>query len=221
MPIIFGRTMKGNFIHVVDNFYSDPDRTRQWALETPFIARGGDRQGWGTPAYQPVRIKAGIEKRFGVQIKYWEDRLIVPETENGSLFSAFSKGKRMDPLNIHYDRLGTGKYRRPDRWVVLIVYLTPDAPFGGGTSMWQHRKTGLTSGPLKKDTERLQAPIGELEEALARDAYKRQCWKEIDRVGNVYNRAVMFPSIAIHSATRHFGSNRLNGRLIQVFYFSI
>jgi hypothetical protein len=79
----------------------------------------------------------------------------------------------MDPVHVHYDRLSAGKYRRPDRWAVLIVYLTPGAPFDAGTSLWQHRKTGLTSAPLKKGTERLQTHIGELEASLARDAYRQ------------------------------------------------
>jgi hypothetical protein len=213
--------MKRNFIHVVDGFYPDPDKTRRWAMETPFTARGGEKQGWGTPAYQPRGIKAHIEKRFGVRIKYWEDRAAVPETENGSLYTGFSTGKRMDPLNIHYDRLGPGNYKESYGWIILIVYLTPDAPFDAGTSMWQHRGTGLTSGPSIKDAERLKISVDELEETLALDAYRQQRWREIDRVGNVYNRALMFPGVTIHSATRHFGSNLSNGRIIQVFYFAI
>jgi hypothetical protein len=213
--------MMNNYIRVVDGFYSNPDQVRQWVMETPFIARGGVKQGWGTRAYQPKGIKKTIEKRFGIRITYWMDPLTVPETENGAFYSAFSSGKRLDPVHVHYDRLSTYTHRRPDRWAIVIVYMTPDAPFDSGTSMWQHRKTGLTAGPLKTDAERLRIPVNKLDDVLARDGYRQHCWKEIDRVGNVYNRAVMFPGIALHSATRHFGNNRVNGRIIQVFHFAI
>jgi hypothetical protein len=66
---------------------------------------------------------------------------------------------------------------------------------------WQHRKTGLTSKPTK------------------RDARTPSRWIEIDRVGNVFNRAVMFPGGFLHSASRHFGSG--DGRIYQSFRFPV
>ena len=198
------------FIQVIDNFYPDPDKIRQKALDLSY-SEPEDYVGWRTKAYQPRGIKELIEKRFRLRIKYWEDDLTAIEACNGVFFSAFSKGRRAETVGIHYDT--------PADWLMLLIYLTPNAPYDAGTSLWAHQKTGLTSKPSKKDAERLGISVQELDEIIERDNKKHSRWKEIDRVGNVYNRAVLFPSGLLHSATRHFGSNRFNGRLYQSFHF--
>ena len=204
--------MAKRFIQVIDNFYSNPDKVRQKALDMSYT-EPEDFTGWRTQAYQPRGIKAFIEKSFRLRIKYWEDDLTAIESCNGVFFSAFSKGSHAETVGIHYDF--------PASWVMLLIYLTPNAPYNTGTSFWEHNKTGLTSKPSKKDAERLGMSIQELGEIIEKDSEKLYRWKEIDRVGNVYNRAMIFPSGLLHSATRHFGTNRFNGRLYQSFHFPV
>ena len=172
-----------------------------------------DLIGWRTRAWQPRGIRSLIESTFRIQIEYWEHDLTAVEACNGVFFSAFSKGRRAEAVGVHYDE--------PPSWVMLLVYLTPNAPYDAGTSLWQHRETGLIAKPTKRYAEQLGIGIKELEVLLLNDSLKRKCWREIDRVGNVYNRAVMFPGGFFHSATRHFGNNRVNGRLYQSFHFPI
>lgn len=190
-------------------------------MKMPFTSRGGDWEGWGTAAYQPRGVKNQIEDRFRIRISSWESSSTVPETENGAFLSTFANGPRNEIPFPHVDSPESTLYNGPNNWVVVIVYMTPRAPSDAGTSMWQHLKTGLTCYPTRRDANRLKIPIDELSETLNSDAYNRRLWKEIDRVGNVYNRAVLFPSTVLHSATRHFGSNLRNGRIIQVYYFTI
>ncbi|HEY0080331.1 MAG TPA: DUF6445 family protein [Pyrinomonadaceae bacterium] len=204
--------MTKRFIQVVDDFYPDPDKLRRKALELPYT-EPENLVGWRTRAYQPRGIKQRIERKFRLRITYWEEDLSAIESCNGVFFSAFSKGKRAETVGVHYDN--------PPRWVMFLVYLTPDAPFDAGTSIWQHRETGLIAKPTRQDAERLGLSVERLDEMLLRDGQRRSRWREIDRVGNVYNRAVMFPSGILHSATHHFGSSRLNGRLYQSFHFPI
>ena len=45
-------------------------------------------------------------------------------------------------------------------------------------------------------------------------------WKLVDKVGNVFNRLVIFDSSRYHTAVDYFGSDIYNGRLYQVFFFS-
>ena len=204
--------MTKRFIQVVDDFYPDPDKLRRKALELPYT-EPENLVGWRTEAYQPRGIKERIERKFRLRITYWEEDLKAIESCNGVFFSAFSRGKRAETVGVHYDN--------PPSWVMFLIYLTPDAPFDAGTSIWQHRRTGLTAKPTRQDAERLGISIERLDEILLRDGQRPSRWREIDRVGNVYNRAVMFPSGILHSATRHFGSNRLDGRLYQSFHFPI
>lgn len=204
--------MTRRFVQIVDGFYADPERIRQKALQLSY-AEPEDLVGWRTKAYQPAGIKKLIERNFRLRIKYWEEDLEAVESCNGVFFTAFSGGTHAETVGVHYDD--------PASWIMLLVYLTPNAPFDAGTSLWEHIKTGLRSKPTKQDAERLGKSVKELDDILLRDSQKPSCWREIDRVGNIYNRAVAFPSGVLHSATRHFGSNRLNGRLYQSFHFPL
>jgi len=202
--------MTKRFIQVVDDFYPNPDKLRQKALEMSYT-EPPNLVGWRTQAYQPKGIKELIEKKFRLHIKYWEEDLAAIEFCNGVFFSAFSKGNHAETAGVHYDT--------PASWIMLLIYLTPNAPFDAGTSLWQHKKTGLTEMPTGKDAQRLGMDLEELRLLPENDGHSRRRWREIDRVGNVYNRAVIFPCGLFHSATSHFGSNRLNGRLYQSFHF--
>lgn len=204
--------MVKRFIHVVDCFYPHPETIRQKALDMPYT-EPETLVGWRTQAYQPKGIRRLVENRFRISIQYWEDDLTAIEACNGVFFSAFSNGKRAETVGVHFDD--------PPHWMMLVVYLTPNASYDTGTSLWQHRETGLTAGPTRRDAERLGASLEELKAKLLVDSQKPSRWAEIDRVGNVYNRAVMFPGGLLHSATKHFGSNRYNGRLYQSFHFPL
>ncbi len=63
--------------------------------------------------------------------------------------------------------------------------------------------------------------VDELIAMLNSDSKLPEKWKERDRVGNVYNRAVFYHSGMLHSATRHFGSNLRYGRIYQAFRFGV
>jgi hypothetical protein len=45
-------------------------------------------------------------------------------------------------------------------------------------------------------------------------------WELVDRVGNVFNRLILFNSKKYHMSMDYFGDNRENGRLFQTFFFT-
>jgi len=200
------------FLRVVDDFYDDPMAVRQRALSMTYT-EPESLVGWRTRAYQPRGIKERIEKRFNVRIPYWDDDLDAIEGCNGVFFTSYAKGDRSERVGIHYDT--------PPDWVMFLIYLTPDAPFDAGTSLWQHRSTGIAAKPTKRDADRLGMPLDKLAAILERDSKTRNRWLEIDRVGNIFNRAVMFPGGFLHSASRHFGSGFEDGRIYQSFHFPV
>jgi len=204
--------MLRRFYHVVDNFYENADEVRLCALNRSFSLSEGIT-GWRTSAFHPTGIKNRIEQRFRVKIKYWERDLNASEARNGVFLSAFSQGKRAERVGVHYDE--------PVHWMMFLIYLNPEAPRDAGTSLWEHRETGLVCRPTKRDEERLRVPIAELNKMLLLDSTIRNRWRETDRISNFYNRAVMFPAGLLHSATRHFGNSLSNGRLYQSFHFPI
>lgn len=200
------------FLMVVDDFYPDPLAVRRRALEMTY-SEPESVVGWRTQAYQPRGIKERIERRFNLGIPYWEEDLSKVELCNGVFFTSYAQGDRAERVGIHYDD--------PLAWVMFLIYLTPNAPYDAGTSLWQHRRTGLISRPTKRDAERLGMSVEELSDILDRDAKTRSRWIEIDRVGNVFNRAVMFPGGFLHSASRHFGAGLEDGRIYQSFHFPV
>lgn len=204
--------MSKRFVMIIDDFYPDPDRVRRAALTLPYVERE-DAKGWTTQRYQPAGIKQRIEKALRRRIKAWEGTSDASEYHNGAFFSGFSRGKFAEKIGVHYDA--------PTHWLTLLLYMTPGAPPKAGTSMWRHRSTGISSNPTRNDSTRLRTPTAELKELLAEDAERPERWEEIGRVGNVYNRAVVFSSGTLHSATAHFGGDKFSGRIFQAFRFSV
>ena len=45
-------------------------------------------------------------------------------------------------------------------------------------------------------------------------------WELVDRVGNVFNRLILFNSKRYHMSMDYFGDSKENGRLFQVFFFN-
>jgi len=198
-------------VQIVERFYSNPDNVRARALAMKY-SEPENVTGWRTQVWQLRGIRRLIERAFRVQIDYWDDSKSI-EGGNGVFFTAFSKGQHAEKVKVHFDE--------PPDWMSLLVYLTPNAPSDCGTSFWQHRETGLTAKPTRSDASRLDLSLEELKSMIERDGWKRKAWIEVDRVGNVYNRAVMFTAGRFHSATHHFGQNLHNGRLYQSFHFPI
>ena len=92
-----------------------------------------------------------------------------------------------------------------------VLYLTPDAPLSSGTSFYQ-----FYDGTMCKSDRDLLKNNKEIDR-WSQDLTK---WKEIDKVGNVFNRLILFNSNRYHMSRDYFGDTKENSRLFQVFFFS-
>jgi hypothetical protein len=45
-------------------------------------------------------------------------------------------------------------------------------------------------------------------------------WELVDRIGNVFNRLIMYRADNYHVSLDYFGKNMYDGRLFQVFFFN-
>ena len=45
-------------------------------------------------------------------------------------------------------------------------------------------------------------------------------WEQVDKVGNIFNRLILFNAKRFHMSLDYFGNMKENGRLFQVFFFS-
>ena len=92
----------------------------------------------------------------------------------------------------------------------VVVYLTPNPPVNGGTVLYRHKRTGL---------ERTKSGADEVQ--LNSDGNDESLWEVVDRIGNKFNRAIIFQGANSHKSDMYFGDDINTGRLFQTFFFNV
>lgn len=113
--------------------------------------------------------------------------------EESGYTGAFQLCTASDRTWIHADSFNT--------WAG-VCYLTPNAPLSGGTSLYRHKATG--NREFAGDHY---------------EGYDYTKWEEVDRIGNVYNRIILYRANLFHASVDYFGSTFEDGRLFQTFFF--
>jgi hypothetical protein len=194
------------FIRVADDFYADPAAVYRAARGARYHEPDNSTGFRSEQVFHPPGIKARLERILGVRITRWDTD---PDAGNGIFYMGLASGRQRETPGVHVDH--------PHDDITVVVYLTPGLPEDCGTSHWKHRATGLADAPTARDARRLGRPLTELRDVLERDAWRRERWIEIDRIGYRPNRLVAYPSGVLHSATRHYGGSIARGRLYQTF----
>jgi hypothetical protein len=177
---------------VVDNFYKNPDSVRQFALKQDFQYNKEYHKGKRTNrVFRFPELKESFETILGYKIKNWDKYGV-----NG-VFQVCYAG---DQLVYHVD---TQQY-------AAVLFLTPDAPPGTGTSFYR-----------SKYTKKIKIDNGEHSLVFKNGYLDSTDFELVDTVGNVYNRIVFFDAQQIHAATNYFGNNNQNCRLFQIFFFDL
>jgi len=198
------------FLLVKDNFYKSPEKVYQTALESDFYAPEHATGYRSKKVYHEIGIKEKLETILGIHINRWDTD---PLEENGVFYQGFSEGKRKEIPGVHADE--------PYNDITVVVYLTPGLPYNCGTSLWQHKKSGLME-PMKPKVKKGETfNEDEFLYPFERDSKIRNRWEEIDRVGYRFNRMVAYPSGVFHSATNHYGHAGKNGRIYQTFRIGV
>lgn len=178
-------------IVIIDNFLDNPDEVRRFALSQEFHVKG-NYPGGRTDCFRSDFHKEQFERILGGKITYW------PDGYNGS-FQIVTGGAKT-------------WWHRDKTVYSAILYLTPDAPVDSGTSIYKHRKLGIS-----KESNQPQENIDQLNN----DSNNPDAWELVDKVGYVYNRLVIFSGFYTHRADKYFGHDNETGRLTQVFFFNI
>jgi hypothetical protein len=118
--------MKTNVI-ITDDFYSNPDNVRAYALNQPFEV-AGNYPGMRTKPYLPDDLKAAIQ-----HIVYTAGGKVTDWFENAGYTGAFQICTAQDRTWIHADSYNS--------WAA-VCYLTPNAPLSAGTALYRHKATG-------------------------------------------------------------------------------
>ena len=193
---------------VVDDFYSDPDVIRDYALNQTYQAPGehgavGHRCEAGRKIFEGT--KETFEKLLNVKVKEGDQEGGWNYSTNG----CFQWCQAATRLVYHHDS---------QQWAASI-YLTPDAPPEAGTSFYVHKKLGLDQMPKEHpDWWALHSQMYK-NNSDEPNFLDRTPWEEIDRVGNKYNRLVLWNAQRVHSASQYFGDQIHNSRLFHLFFF--
>lgn len=189
---------------VIDNFYNNPIETRNYILTQEFSVRG-NYPGQRTISYATKELRDIIQKYvepFAGKITEFP----IPNEKNtdaSTIYNgAFQYTTSRDRSWIHNDGY--------NNWAG-VLFLTPDAPFSSGTGFFQFYDGSMDEEDGKKHNNKSQT------DEFSQDFTK---WKLVDQVGNVFNRLLLFNAKRYHMSMDYFGSNKENGRLFQVFFFS-
>lgn len=176
---------------VVDNFYSNPDEVRNFAL-TQLEFKEDLRWYKGlrsTQSFRTQQHKEMFENIIGERIVKWDEYDV-----NG----CFQITRAQDPQVYHYDL---------QKWAAMI-YLTPNAPLESGTRLMKSRVNG-TRHSSEQDVDM----------AFNGNFYDSTKFDVADSAANIYNRLVIMDARCIHSAGPYFGSTPEDGRLTHLFFF--
>jgi len=177
---------------IIDNFYNDPHAVRDFALKQEFQENLDYYKGNRSKEQFIVPgTKEAFEKIIGKKITNW--------TETHGMCGRFQYCTAQDDLVYHCD----------GQTLAGMIYLTPDAPYSCGTSLFAHKKTGL----------RNENDFGNVDVFGETGFYDKTKFELVDTAGNVFNRLVLFDAKCIHSASEYFGTNITNSRLFHLFFF--
>jgi hypothetical protein len=175
---------------VIDEFYNNPNDVREFALAQEFDVTG-NWPGTRTKTFINESTKETIQKIL-------QDIAgnVTDWQANDGYTGSFQLTTSMDRSWIHADSYNT--------WAG-VLYLTPDAPLSGGTGIFRYKKTGS----MMEDGTDLSG--------VTQDMTK---WELVDRVGNVYNRLVLYRGNNYHMSLDYFGKDKEDGRLFQLFFIT-
>ena len=180
----------------VSDFYSNVDEVRNFILTQDFNL-SGNYPNLRTKSFLDDNLKKSIQdiiKPMAGNVTWWGDEST----------GAFQFTTANDRSWIHVDNTD---------WAG-VCYLTPDAPLSAGTGLFRNKesKKRMWNGKNKLYEE----PLSEHKS----DYYDMTKWELVDRIGNLYNRLILYRGDLFHTSLDYFGRDLESGRLFQTFFFN-
>lgn len=177
-------------IFVVDDFYTDPYKIREYALGVEYSPDIRYYKGSrSTQQHIFQGTKEIFESIIGEKIQRFHEH---------GMCGRFQICTSEDPIVYHND---------DQKWAAMI-YLSPDAPFSTGTKLLANKFSKARSA---EDEGYITAFDGGFFDSTK--------FEIVDNIGNVFNRLIIFNSKCIHAASKYFGQDKNSGRLTHLFFF--
>ncbi|MEQ8315023.1 MAG: DUF6445 family protein [Gammaproteobacteria bacterium] len=193
---------------IVDDFYNDPDKLVEVALESikqKELPRGNYAGIMTTEAF------LGEQHREIFKKLTMEPSINSSTNANGKI--RFTRPEDPFKFHIHYD------VDMETKWAG-VVYLSKDHPDVEGTSFWKHKRTGMEIAP---NTPEAFAKYGwssfeDLRKFLEVEGLDESLWEKTLTVPYKYNRLVLFRPWLLHSPGPAFGDSLETSRKIQTLF---
>lgn len=177
-------------IFVVDNFYVDPFKIREYALSVEY-----------SPDIRYYKGSRSIKQHIFDGTKEIFESIMgekIQRFHEHGMCGRFQICTSEDPIVYHNDY---------QKWAAMI-YLSPDAPFSTGTKLLANK---LSKARSYEDEGYNNAFDGGFFDSTK--------FEVVDNIGNVFNRLIIFDSKCIHAASQYFGQDKNSGRLTHLFFF--
>lgn len=179
---------------VVDDFLSDPDAVRALALRHEFVKMHSAGLRTREQFLHVAPYRERFEQILQRRLTNWDDN-----DANGRFQCCFET----DAIPYHSDTQS----------MAGVLFLSPKAPLEAGLSFFKSKSSGQRG--RSGDPRLMRLTFGDGAE------FDRNRWEEVDRIGNLYNRLVLFDAQLAHGASAYFGTTLENGRLFQNFFFNV
>lgn len=198
-PLVFSFPQMGSIsmgankkprLWIVEDFYDDPGSVREFALNQKYYDDPGFIGKRTREQFFFPGMKEKFEQIMGMRITNWESH---------GMNGRFQHNVAGEAITWHTD------FQK----FAGLIYLTPDAPYSAGTRMAaykQNRVRHCSDSRIMDCFNQITFLDGTL-------------YEDVDVVGNVYNRLVIYDGGLIHAAKEYFGYNIDNCRLWHMFFF--
>lgn len=177
---------------IVDDFLPNPDEMRTLALNQTYEKMGSA----GKRSVETFRHLI-FPHMFEMLLR----RKLTKPWDHYPINGRFQFCTAEDPLVYHADEQSHAG----------IIFLTPNAPVESGLSLVRSRITGA-----RESTEDQNS--GATYGGNLLDGTK---WKTVDKIGNIYNRLVLWNGRLNHAPSCYFGTELSNARLFWMFFFDM
>lgn len=194
---------------VVDDFYTQPERVREFALKSEYIDLSSKNYPGFESSHEFVSVKLveALSKLVKAPISF-------DQTVGSFGKFRFINAHTTSRLKVHTDRI---------EWAGL-VYLTPGEHSSAGTSFYRHKRTLLEGPPTPEQYRTLAYKNFEdyEKDVILRDTLNHEAWEVSSYVSYKFNRLVLFKgSELFHSHSHGFGETASDSRLTQNFFFNL
>ncbi len=199
-------------ITIVENFYEDPDVIRQFALAQQYeFCHERENVEY---VYPGSRTKDLFDLDKEMHKRVCEKLVSVfHNTEHDVMRWAISTS-----FQSVTEEYGEGVIHTDQNTIfAAVLYLTPDAPLNGGTSLFKKNN--------KFSESEYQAALAENDNnfkngQIVMNTDYHKMFDEIVRVNNVYNTLILYEGQYLHAANQFFGKGLTDSRLAQVFFIN-